>query len=273
MLRNDSYYDPGNSVNYQLGNSSTTSATSSSSSTADTSSSTTTATTTTTTTAATTSATTTAPAGTGAVSASQPPAILPTSIPSEPIPTAPSGCGNFNGGDSCASGNVYTFPDSSENRRWQTPPQGHPAYVPTFQNMRDLVGYADIQYNAARTSAVVVVNAASRTKETLTYNFGGNSQASNTFQVSASFAGTLPITITSSSGGTLVLDALNFIWQNNALVGAQSTFTDGQKGGIVELFGWPYKDVASECTFLGKAGTCSKGTPLPDARVLTVRGT
>lgn len=121
--------------------------------------------------------------------------------------------------------------------------------------MRDLVGYADIQYNAVRTNAVVVVNAASRTKESLTYNFGGNSQTSNTFQVSSSFAGALAITVTSASGKTLVLDPLNFIWQNNPLTGAQSTFSNGQKGGIVELFGWPYNDIASECTFLGKAGT------------------
>lgn len=123
--------------------------------------------------------------------------------------------------------------------------------------MRDLVGYADIQYNAARTNAVVVVNAASRTKESLSYSFGGNSQISNTFQVPPSFTGSLPITITSASGKTLVLDPLNFIWQNSALAGAQSAFTNGQKGGIVELFGWPYKDIASECTFLGRAGPYS----------------
>lgn len=127
--------------------------------------------------------------------------------------------------------------------------------------MRDLVGYADIQYNPARTDAVVVVNAASRTGESLGYSFGGGSQTSssssnNTFQVPSSFAGSLAITITSASGKTLVLDPLNFIWQNSPLVGAQSGFDDGQKGGIVELFGWPYNDVALECTFLGRAGTC-----------------
>lgn len=245
MLRVNSYYDPGNSVNYSFASSTT----------ATVSSSTSGATTTTTTTVASSTPTTTVAPGTGAVSASQPPAILPTSIPSEAIPAAPSGCGNFNGGDSCSSGDIYTFPDSSENRRWQTPPQGDSTYVSSFQNLRDLVGYADIQYNSARTSAVVVVNAGSRIGESLTYNFGGNSQTSNTFQVSSSFSGSLAITITSASGKTLVLDPLYFIWQGNALTAAQSTFTNGQKGGIVELFGWPYNDIASECTFLGKAGT------------------
>jgi alpha-amylase len=28
----------------------------------------------------------------------------------------------------------------------------------------------------------------------------------------------------------------------------------GQKGAIVELFGWPYADIKEECEFLGKAG-------------------
>jgi hypothetical protein len=32
-------------------------------------------------------------------------------------------------------------------------------------------------------------------------------------------------------------------------------FEGGQKGAIVELFGWPYRDIEQECaTFLGKAG-------------------
>lgn len=237
--RNDSYYDPGNSVNHQLPISAPPSTPS------------------TTTTTTTTTTPLPPPAGTGAVTASRPPAILPTSIPPEASPPeAPSGCGNFNGGDSCPASHIYTFPSSSENRRWQTPPRDHASHVSTFQDMRDLVGYADIQYNAARTDAVVVVNAASRTGESLGYSFGGSSQTSNTFRVPPSFTGSLAITITSASGKKLVLDPLNFIWQNSPLVGAQSAFDSGQKGGIVELFGWPYNDIALECTFLGKAGTC-----------------
>ena len=29
---------------------------------------------------------------------------------------------------------------------------------------------------------------------------------------------------------------------------------NGQKGGIVEMFGWPHEDVAQECEALGKMG-------------------
>jgi alpha-amylase len=50
------------------------------------------------------------------------------------------------------------------------------------------------------------------------------------------------------------LDPINFIWQIAPLTAAQSTFQTGQKGGIVELFGWPWVDIGKECAFLGKAG-------------------
>jgi hypothetical protein len=46
--------------------------------------------------------------------------------------------------------------------------------------------------------------------------------------------------------------ALYFIWDKQA-VDVPAT-NNGQKVAIVELFGWPYNDVANECEFLGKAG-------------------
>jgi alpha-amylase len=100
-----------------------------------------------------------------------------------------------------------------------------------------------------------VINAVSRTTEALAYSFdGGGATSSNAFQVPSSFSTSLQMTISTSSGKTLTLDPINFIWQNAALTAAQSTFQNGQKGGIVELFGWPWVDVGKECTFLGKAG-------------------
>ncbi|CAZ83956.1 unnamed protein product [Tuber melanosporum] len=244
-----SYYDPGNTDNYQVPT--TTGAATSTTTIPPTSvGSGTTATPTIPTTTTTCTGT---PVSIGPVDPSIPPAIIPSKIPSEPVPTVPSGCGNWNGLDKCANG-VYTFPDSAERRRWQTPPEGGDGYFKSFQDYRNLVGYADIQYSSDRTRAVVVVNAASRTGECLKYSFNGVGQSSNTFQVNSGFAGQLEITVTGSDGSSLVLEPLNFFWQNAPLSAAQSTFSDGQKGGIIELFGWPYDDVAKECAFLGKAG-------------------
>ncbi|KAH6914464.1 alpha amylase [Coprinopsis sp. MPI-PUGE-AT-0042] len=181
------------------------------------------------------------------------PPIIPSNIPSEAPASAPTGCNNFNGQDSC-SGNGPGMAASSERRRWQTPPRGDADYKPTFQDYSHLVGYADIQYNSARNGAVVTVNAAHKTGASLTYSFNGVSQTSPTFQVTSALQGTLAVAVTSSDGKKLELDPLNFVWQHQPLSAAQSSFNNGQKGGIVELFGWPWNDVAKECEFLGKAG-------------------
>lgn len=45
----------------------------------------------------------------------------------------------------------------------------------------------------------------------------------------------------------------NFVWQAPPVVQA-ANYKAGQKGAIVELFGWPYKDVKQECSFLAQAG-------------------
>ena len=244
--RRNSYYDPGNFTNYQVPITTSTETTTAATAPTLVGSGTTTTRTTGT-------PTTTTNICIGSVEPSALPAIIPSNIPFEPIPTVPSRCRNWNGLDNCASG-VYTFPVSAERRRWQTPPEGGDGYVGTFQDYRDLVGYADIQYSSDRTRAVVVVNAASRTGESLTYSFNGASQSSNTFQINSGLAEQLAIAVTGSNGSALVLEPLNFIWQNAPLTAAQSTFSDGQKGGIIELFGWPYGDIAKECAFLGKAG-------------------
>ncbi|KAI5805479.1 glycoside hydrolase superfamily [Peziza echinospora] len=190
----------------------------------------------------------------------QPPSILLPDHGIEPPQSLPDkdGCSNWNGLDSCPSGTTYTFPDAAESRRWQTPSQkgGDSDYVSTFQDYSDLIGYADIQYSPLRDAAAVVVNAASRTGEELEYFFNGVRQRNNSFQALASDGlDGLDIVVKTASGKTLVLDTLHFLWQNSDVrppTGAN--FRGGQRGAIVELFGWPYKDVGKECEFLAKAG-------------------
>lgn len=52
---------------------------------------------------------------------------------------------------------------------------------------------------------------------------------------------------------TLVLDDLDFIW-NHPQINQPDNYKRGQKGAIIEMFGWPYEDIAQECEMLGKAG-------------------
>lgn len=255
-----SYYDPGNYVNYQIGQS-TTSNTPTSSSTSKPPSSTPPTTTqepTTTSSAKPTSLSNQPPTtipDDGPVKPSLIPPFYSASVPSEAPASPPSGCGNYNGLDACSSGSTYTVPDSAENRRWQTPPKGDSTYIDSFQSYRSLTGYADIQYSSGRIYAAVIVNCLSKNGETLTYSFNGANQTSNVFQASSkSHNGGLKVLVYGSSGSTLELDPIYFIWENAGLSAAQSSFERGQKGAIVELFGWPYADIAQECTFLSKAG-------------------
>lgn len=52
---------------------------------------------------------------------------------------------------------------------------------------------------------------------------------------------------------TLTLEAPNFVWQNTP-VNVSDAYQGGQKGAIVELFGWSHKDIEEECESLGKMG-------------------
>ncbi|KAJ3209829.1 hypothetical protein HDU67_005871 [Dinochytrium kinnereticum] len=179
-----------------------------------------------------------------------------TTTPPGPGPTVPAdlpGCETFTG-DSC-TGSQTAFPSSFDERRWQTPPRGAGDWSAGFQDYRDLTGYADVVYtDTSRGAATVTVIANSRTNSPLQFSFNGVVQSSNTFRVTSSLRNGLNIIVTApATGATLTLDPVYFVWDTPAITGRGETL-GGQKGAIVELFGWPFKDVAKECEFLGKAG-------------------
>ena len=51
----------------------------------------------------------------------------------------------------------------------------------------------------------------------------------------------------------LELEEEYFIWDNPEIIQSYH-YQNGQKGAIVELFGWPYEDIEEECEFIGHAG-------------------
>jgi alpha-amylase len=59
--------------------------------------------------------------------------------------------------------------------------------------------------------------------------------------------------ISGEKKATLVLDDLDFTW-NHPKVNTPNNFKNGQKGAIIEMFGWPFDDIAEECEMIGKAG-------------------
>ncbi|KAJ3397138.1 hypothetical protein HDU92_000443 [Lobulomyces angularis] len=190
--------------------------------------------------------------------ASSPTTSFTTSIPSSSStnpgtnPTELPGCQNYNGKDSC-QGQQTEYDISVEERRWQTPSRNSSDYVSSYQDYSDLTGYASFEYSNDRKSAVVTVKAFTRDPNAVvlvSFN-GGAATTTNTFQATSDMKEDLTIKLTiANTVQSLTLDPLNFLWQNNVV---NSNF-DGTKGAIVELLGWPYKDIAQECVFLGKAG-------------------
>ncbi|KAI8073295.1 glycoside hydrolase superfamily [Gongronella butleri] len=176
------------------------------------------------------------------------------SVPAPAPTTTLTGCGIWSL-DSCSNG-ASTYPAAGyDDRKWQTPSRTNGSYyVDTFQDFRELTGYADITYNADRTSATVTVHANVRSCTTPKFKFGSaTATETNTFDVDTSFTGALDIVVTApDANATLTLEPLYFVWDKPAIDVPQTK--NGQKVSIVELFGWPYADVAKECEFLGKAG-------------------
>lgn len=111
------------------------------------------------------------------------------------------------------------------------------------------MGYAQYSYNQEKTSGNVTVYTRVNSKYSgvsLTYSFNGQNQTSNVYRAAKGANTLLNIIVYATKDGNhlakLVLDPLDFIW-NHPQVQQSSVFKNGQKGAIVELFGWPYTDI------------------------------
>lgn len=91
------------------------------------------------------------------------------------------------------------------------------------------------------------------------YSFSADEsyQESNTVEVKNLYRGPLPIKVkgTDDKGKEwiITLESLRFVWQLPK-VNQSSVYNNGQKGAIVEMFGWSYEDIKAECPTLGKMG-------------------
>ena len=177
-------------------------------------------------------------------------------------------CSNLNGEYGC-QGDQREYPSDWDERSFQTPPRDDTLgnYRKAYQDMHYLVGYSQLLYSADKKTCTI--NFITRvnpklgnegTDYTILYKFGETEQESKTFVVTSdnSFPDGLPISakIVDKNGkeiAKLELEDEYFMWDNPEVIQG-SQYENGQKGAIVELFGWPYDDIAEECEFLGKAG-------------------
>ena len=172
-------------------------------------------------------------------------------------------CSNLNGEYGC-QGDQKAYPDSWDERRWQTPPRNDEHWKESYQDMHDVVGYAQLKYSSDRRICTIkfiaTVNPALGNYQIL-YKFGDREQESNSFTVTPSqtqsykdgFPISCRVLVNGQEKAKLVLEDEYFLW-DNPTVNQGSQYERGQKGAIVELFGWPYNDIAEECDFLGTAG-------------------
>ena len=172
-------------------------------------------------------------------------------------------CSNLNGEYGC-QGDQKAYPDSWDERRWQTPPRNDEHWKESYQDMHDVVGYAQLKYSSDRRICTIkfiaTVNPALGNYQVL-YKFGDREQESNSFTVTPSqtqsykdgFPISCRVLVNGQEKAELVLEDEYFLW-DNPTVNQGSQYEGGQKGAIVELFGWPYNDIAEECDFLGTAG-------------------
>ena len=172
-------------------------------------------------------------------------------------------CSNLNGEYGC-QGDQKAYPDSWDERRWQTPPRNDEHWKESYQDMHDVVGYAQLKYSSDRRICTIkfiaTVNPALGNYQVL-YKFGDREQESNSFTVTPSqtqsykdgFPISCRVLVNGQEKAKLVLEDEYFLW-DNPTVNQGSQYEHGQKGAIVELFGWPYNDIAEECDFLGTAG-------------------
>ena len=192
-------------------------------------------------------------------------------------------CSNLNGEYGCY-GDQKEYPPDWDERSFQTPPRDDTLgnYRETYQDMNLLVGYAQIKYaqdkNSCTINFITRVNPKLGTEGVdykVLYTFDKTEQESNSITLTS--ANKYPegmaissriIDMTGFELAKLELDEEYFMW-DNPVVNQPGNYENGQKGAIVELFGWPYDDITEECEFLGNAGYMAVKVFPPNEHILT----
>jgi hypothetical protein len=183
------------------------------------------------------------------------------------------GCDTFDvPGTQCVGDNI-TMPVSLEAARWQTPVRGSAEWLPGFQDYAFLVGHMQLVYSADHQWVNASVVALTRfSNVTLQASFNGSAfspQLWATFAAPAS--GPISVVVRGSDGSVLALDEFDFIWDHPAVVPQDPSgdYRSGTKGGIVELWGWPYDDIAQECQAIANAGWLGIKIPTPQEHLFS----
>jgi alpha-amylase len=158
-------------------------------------------------------------------------------------------------GVSC-KGSSGDMDEKFKDNLWNTPPRSDSKWIPGFQDMNVLTGYPQLKYTSGLKSCTVSIYTKTAKDLDLTYYFDDVAQKSNTKTFDSSYSKILKVKVVAASGEKLELDDIDFAWN---VAGIKETefnklTRNGQKGAIVEMFGWPDDDVAQECKHIAEAG-------------------
>ena len=141
-----------------------------------------------------------------------------------------------------------------EQQLWNTPPRGTEGWIPGFQDMNVLTGYAQQKYASGLKACTVNIITKTAKDLDLTYYFDDQPQKSNSKTFDSSYTGLLRVKVVAKTGESLELDPIDFIWNVQPLKEREGDYRNGRKGAIVEMFGWPDDDIALECKHIAEAG-------------------
>ena len=190
---------------------------------------------------------------------------------------------------SCQDGTYKISMENYEDRCFQTPYRGgthDPVYRESYQDMHYLVGYAKLRYTEDKETCTITFFYKVNQKKVklgndheILFYFGGNEQKSDTFTVTKendTYPNGLSLSARIVNKGTndtfaqLELEEEYFVWNVPKYHFDNETLREkGQKGAIVELFGWPYEDIIEESDFLNLAGYLGVKISPPNEYVLT----
>ena len=175
-------------------------------------------------------------------------------------------CWNYNGENGC-KGMEIDYPEEWGKRVFQTPPRGHKNWKPSYQDMNLIVGYVQQKYSSDNSKVTLNFIYKLNTPNlpfytSLVFKFGDYESRKSSFVIKKEEAGQYKDGLKVSARlvnyigqivASLDLDLVYLRW-NNPPIYQPSNYENGQKGAIVEFFGWPYDDIAEECEFMHTAG-------------------
>jgi len=119
-----------------------------------------------------------------------------------------------------------------------------------------LVAYANVAYSDTSLTSATVTVIAKHKDPSVTFSciLGGEIQASCKASYAKEQTTALSISVKGSDGSYIQIDEIDFRWNAAAIEERQGDYRGGQKGAIVEMFGWPHADVEQECKSLAAMG-------------------